>query len=373
MLANLKWKRKATEPDPDVVPLTSQQWTLRKSLRCWETRSTNKRAEAELSRPAKRRKLPRERRRVLIGRVLDVMRVGLPTYFAFEGSCRAGLRSEFCLQGYAWAEADATAMDIVATALRFLGAQRPTWQQGQPEWTEDGFSPIERTRCVHCGGSLPEGHTKFCDSVCSIAHRRQGAAKWGETMSRVERLSAWAAQTAKTKKERMEAYGITSQDWRNAYHSTLRSERRAEARGSRECRGCGKPFAAERNDAQYCSKRCQQNSWQQRKRGEAGDAGQQRRYEAAAVQQADMRRLSTRQCPICFSIFRVRNPSDVSITCSRSCGAYARIRGIQRPKPGFDPHAYVARPDAELRQTMEQTKPRVMATRNLWIVDRLAA
>jgi hypothetical protein len=62
------------------------------------------------------------------------------------------------------------AAGIVDAAFKRIGARRPSWQQGQPEWAQEGFSPISRTRCVRCGTKLPEGHWKFCSQLCGQAH-----------------------------------------------------------------------------------------------------------------------------------------------------------------------------------------------------------
>ncbi|RIK96976.1 MAG: hypothetical protein DCC74_08975 [Proteobacteria bacterium] len=123
---------------------------------------------------ATRRRLNKDRRRHLVATVANILEAGEPTKFAFEASCRHGIRSSLCAQGWRWQEADAIAADIVATALRSIGTQRPTWQQGQPEWTQEGFAPVLRTRCAHCGRQLPEidGTNRiYCSEVCSSVRR----------------------------------------------------------------------------------------------------------------------------------------------------------------------------------------------------------
>ncbi|MDR4306967.1 hypothetical protein IHQ68_10090 [Chelatococcus sambhunathii] len=146
-------------------------------------------------RPVKRR-LNRDRRQHLVVIVVAIMRAGDPTPFAFEATCRHAIRSRLCLSGWRWSEADAVALDIVLAALRQIGAQRPTWKQGQPEWTQDGHSPIERTRCVRCGSPLPEDHTKFCGRLCGDAHNMHLAAlrqaEDGVAYDRVANRNMWS-------------------------------------------------------------------------------------------------------------------------------------------------------------------------------------
>lgn len=80
---------------------------------------------------AQAKRLNGDRRSRLVDIVMTVLKTGEPTHFAFEASCRHGLRGSLCLQGWNWHDADTVAAEIVETALRQIGAQRPTWQQGQ--------------------------------------------------------------------------------------------------------------------------------------------------------------------------------------------------------------------------------------------------
>src|SRR5690606_914919 len=114
------------------------------------------------------RQLNRDKRRHLIDTVARLMKAAkesgaAATLLNFEGPCRHGLRSRLCLEGWPWQDADAMAADIVATAMRQIGAQRPTWAEGQPEWSQQGAGAlIERTRCAHCGSPLPDENRKYC-------------------------------------------------------------------------------------------------------------------------------------------------------------------------------------------------------------------
>lgn len=122
------------------------------------------------SRP-KPRRLTKERRRHLIEAVAGILKAGEPTKFSFEAACRHALRAALCMSGWRWEAAAVAAADVVEAALNQIGAVRPTWQQGQPEWTQDGFAPIERAHCIRCFSPLPEGHFKFCSALCAHAHK----------------------------------------------------------------------------------------------------------------------------------------------------------------------------------------------------------
>jgi hypothetical protein len=93
--------------------------------------------------------------------------------WGLEGPLRASIRADLCLQGWTWRDADELARDVVAAAHRRVGAARPSWDEGQLEWTIESGSLIQRTRCVRCHKPLPEGHFKFCsDQCCGVHHQR---------------------------------------------------------------------------------------------------------------------------------------------------------------------------------------------------------
>ena len=113
-------------------------------------------------------------RRIMAEKVAEVMREamerGAPSKFALEAPFRHAIRSRLCLQGKAWDVADTIAADVVSRALAMVGAVRPTWAEGQREFLQLGAGAhIERTRCVNCHRPLPEGHRKFCGTLCANA------------------------------------------------------------------------------------------------------------------------------------------------------------------------------------------------------------
>ncbi|MBX9452050.1 MAG: hypothetical protein KL801_09445 [Mesorhizobium sp.] len=134
----------------------------------------------------KPKRLNRDRQKGIRDKIVAIMRTVEPTPFAAEGPCRAGIRASLCLQGWAWANADAVAAEIVAAALNIAGARRPTWYEGQPEYTQPGALPILRERCIRCRGPLPVGHYKFCSKVCSDGYH----ADRGNAHAAAERLAA---------------------------------------------------------------------------------------------------------------------------------------------------------------------------------------
>ena len=131
---------------------------------------------APVKAPEQPRRLNKDRRRHLVNLIAAILKAGDPTPFAFEATCRNGLRTRFCLAGWDWAKADSVATDIVLRALMQIGAQRPTWDEGQPEYSQQGAGAlIERTRCIRCHSRLEGIQRKFCSDLCGAAHYKHVA------------------------------------------------------------------------------------------------------------------------------------------------------------------------------------------------------
>lgn len=146
----------------------------------------------------KPRRMNADRRRGIVERTVRILKEGDPTRFAFEAVCRHAIRSKLCLEGWKWQEADAVAVEIVATALRQIGARRPSWAEGQPEFLQLGAgAQIERTRCVRCRKPLPEDHRKFCSTLCANAHHMHLAAvREAEEADAYDRVAGYRSRAA---------------------------------------------------------------------------------------------------------------------------------------------------------------------------------
>jgi hypothetical protein len=235
---------------------------------------------------ARRKKIrdtTRRKDRKLIPGIMRILARGAPTQFVFEGPCRHGLRARFCLDGEKWARSDVRAASIVAEALRKLGARRPSWQEGQRYFTQEGYVPVQvRHWCAHCGEPIADGRVKFCSPRCADKYRNWRMYHFGASQPREDYL------------DMMEA-------------------RRLDARQHRgvPCLNCGKVFVPTewRNDAsrgshRYCSHEC-----------------------------LEMARELPRQCEVCGTIFRPKRRTDAFL-CSDSCNAraYQLRKQAQRPE-----------------------------------------
>jgi hypothetical protein len=111
-----------------------------------------------------------QERESAIQKVMDVMDDWRLSPFEREGATVAGLRSALCLKGYAWERSHHEATALVDETLRRLRAVRPTWEQGQLEYS------VDRENCAWCSGPIPEellaGGVKRFHSYCSHACAR---------------------------------------------------------------------------------------------------------------------------------------------------------------------------------------------------------
>lgn len=124
---------------------------------------------------ARRGKLGRSRLGGLVDGLAAMVRAEfeaghIGSLFGLEGPLRHALRGDLCLQGWRWHEANTAASDLMGLVLFRVGATRPCWNEGQPEWTIEAGTLIERTFCAHCRKPLPEGSAKFCSYLCGQAH-----------------------------------------------------------------------------------------------------------------------------------------------------------------------------------------------------------
>lgn len=140
----------------EILLLRSDQWS--RYARHQEARRPKEKVD---------RRLRAGQRTKMIDALAPILRRAEPTPFVLEGPLRAHLRARLCLKGWGWKDADRAAEDVVGATLNRIGATRPSWKQGQPEYTQDGITVVQRMTCTNCGARLPDGHTKFCSPVCA--------------------------------------------------------------------------------------------------------------------------------------------------------------------------------------------------------------
>lgn len=207
-----------------------------------------------------------EKRKSLINEVMDVLRDWRLSPFENEGSVRAGMRSALCLKGYGWNRSDRQVEDIVAQALRLMGAERPSFEQGQPAYSNGTdfchwcFCPIDeedRSR-----------RRRFCTPECAQIGLQYMTRK-------------------------------TTHHYGAVLRSAIRMIDREKAE-PQECGYCGDMFKSDRSNQRFCSSRC---------------AGLHRAGDAV---------YTDRSCELCRATFHPISQSQRY--CSQSCSMRARLK-----------------------------------------------
>lgn len=230
------------------------------------------------------------------------------TPFQHEATARAWLRSGLCLKGYGWERADFEAAAIVSECLSIMGAYRPTWTEGQWEYS------ATRTNCLRCSGHLDEAdqlaNRRFCSVECAKGLMLDRAL-WDDKQSYLAYQLAW-------------------------------KEHQDRSAPSRECKHCGKPFNSRVADRDYCSKDC---AYEARRTlpditCEECDTVFRPRYEgqtlcsqacAGTKRLREFRRDTPEQtCPVCKSVFRPSRKGQ--IYCSSGCSRSPAVRAMERQR-----------------------------------------
>jgi hypothetical protein len=247
------------------------------------------------------------RREAIVAAVAQILGAGWASKFEYEGACRHGLRSAFCLRGSTWAAADARAAEIVAEALKRNGAERPSWWQGQPEYADTDTS---RGWCSRhgCGRPIPIDRgssngfaVKFCSDFCKQNAHAQHQRQFGVQQSLAEFLAACAAQSQQTMEARARDCAHCGRHFLTRTSGRLYCSRACFSaaktiHAERPCAHCGTPFRPEKTHlglSKYCCRAC-------------SDAGRRKPRE-------------DRECPVCGTKFRPRWATDRKRFCSPRC------------------------------------------------------
>jgi uncharacterized OB-fold protein len=251
-----------------------------------------------------------EKRRSMVAKAMDVLRDWRMSPFELEGPARAGIRAGLCLDGHEWRRADNEAAALIEEGLHLLGAKRPTWAQGQPEYT------IGRENCANCRGPLDDEtlarRDRFCCQECRTVMRSYRndryhyaaaeAAKWAYEATRregiPERECAWCG--ANFKPATMGAMGCSPE-----CRANLRERKNGRAIPDRECLACGSTFHPAKRGVKFCSLPCH-NFYQ-------------------------MKTLPARSCEHCGTQFQ---PTKSFMKyCSRACGVAAFKASVVEADP----------------------------------------
>lgn len=310
------------------------------------SRQRNVELSRRMSIKPKHRKLHKDYRAKLIETVVSILKEGNPTYFAFEGACRQSVRSLLCIEGWSWGEADTASTEIVLTALNRVGAKRPTWSQGQPEYRGEDFHGTTR-RCANprCGSVLDENQRLYCCEHCGDTVRKRRY----EKDHKEQIVAQKRIYKARKRLENPEAF---REKQRASREMTL------DKHPPRQCLECAKFFKAFPSDpSKYCSQDCRHAKNRVKIMRPCATCG----TEFAVTKKSDDRKYCTmkckyarniedkeRACPVCRTRFYLKRPSHKTKTCSRACGKILAKRGpMPTPKASnFNCEAVTPQSDA---------------------------
>lgn len=129
-------------------------------------------------RDSRRGRISKSRHNALVGMLAEIVRRKFlsgdsGSLWGLEGPLRAGLRSDLCRRSWKWRDADAATRVLLEEVFRKAGAERPAWDEGQPEWIIKAGTLIECTRCANCHKPLLAGRPKFCSDLCANAQHKR--------------------------------------------------------------------------------------------------------------------------------------------------------------------------------------------------------
>ena len=166
----------------------------------------------------------------VVANVAAILATGDPTYFQYEGACRHGLRSSLVLDGWRWQRADDKAAEIIEAAFKLIGAKRPSWFEGQPEFA----NASHRLYCANqkCQKPLKPNGSQWRQMYCSEPCRKRAKCDRYARDHRAEQAAASATWRAAKRNE-----------------STLR-----------DCEWCSRPFLpldyTGKKPQRFCSTTC---------------------------------------------------------------------------------------------------------------------
>lgn len=234
-----------------------------------------------------------EQRDRLVRSIMDILSDWRLSAFENEGDCRAGLRRGLCLAGHPWGASDLEATSLVEEGLKRNRAVRPSWQEGQWDFTV----PEDCCRACHqpLGEPTKGKSAHFCSVRCAKTTLlyRQFEHGWyrDETGKRAYEVIQRARTTPRTCKQCEKTFRVLHNTDKHQFcsHSCYSASMRIFS--NLTCEDCGNSFRPDKEGRKFCSRKC---------------------YEAARKEQRHLR-----QCECCGSSFVTKVSS--SRYCSKAC------------------------------------------------------
>lgn len=201
--------------------------------------------------------VPEKERRDLIADTAEILASAELSKFEHEASCRHGIRTTLTLQGNGWQMSDEEAASIVTAALDRIGAVRPQFLEGQPEYT---LSPGHQ--CQRCGAPLSDeaGHRRYCSPECYESARRYRNDFWQRTEDIARAAAAYATAKANAVVRQCTVCGSPFRATTESTHTCSRdcAARSRRTVPERPCAHCGEPFRPHSltKAGRFCSPEC---------------------------------------------------------------------------------------------------------------------
>ncbi|MBU4529781.1 MAG: hypothetical protein KUA43_08890 [Hoeflea sp.] len=261
-------------------------------------------------------------RKEMIRRVMDLLRNWRLSPFEHEGATRTGFRTALVMEGHGWQAADDEAAALIAESFRLLGAVRPTWLQGQREYSAG------HEYCLGCRGPLDEeamtNGWRFCCDECARVTRNHRPEIYQFAVSMARSAAFYAASKEKIP-ERACAWCGTS--FKPATLQTVTCSHacagrvRTDAVPERNCLACGKRFRGRSIKSKLCSIQC--------------------------IRDHDRASLPKRPCDLCGELFQP------ATTFNRFCSTQHRARANHLKKKEKATSAFICEEVAEFRDAAE--------------------
>ncbi|MDI7864098.1 hypothetical protein MRS76_19295 [Rhizobiaceae bacterium n13] len=209
-----------------------------------------------------------EERKQIVRGIVDIISVWNSSPFENEGAARAGIRAAMCMRGHSWSVAEAEAASLLTASFLKIGAQRPSWEQGQREYT----TPEENCRWCGCdiAADLMTGRaSRYCSEVCA-----RSALRYRDMQQR----------------------RFADQTYTDAWHALQRTQHEPIP-----CAHCATPFRPDAKERKFCSNDCAK---------------------------AAIYRIPERSCKRCSTVFKPQN-QDI-VYCTWACFNEDRTLKVDR-------------------------------------------
>ena len=201
-----------------------------------------------------------EKRKEILSQAMNILRKWDTSPFENEASTRHGLRTGLCERGYGWQRADNQAKEIVADGLRLIGAKRPTWEQGQREYTDP------RENCTWCKRAFSDEELhgarrpRFCSAECARAAVQYRDWETSYIATNVGRMARHVilkqVNPKRTCLQCKATFGVISVKSPQVYCSTVCANKANGYLPDKACRHCEKNFHPKIAEQEFCSRTC---------------------------------------------------------------------------------------------------------------------